>query len=213
MAEVRALLLQEEFESIKMKSRFKFKVIKYFHPTGKSMPNGIGYQRGWFLKECRDNMNSFTYEIPPRCIRSSLRGGVILFPYNVNAAVAGKDDCNPDIHTVEKVVKQALHVDDRHRHFCHYSFKGKITGLIRQWLIIRQKNVSVIAGKGHAFTGLYPCSNGCVFNEDSVSLEIQGISPGRMLKLAGLLRRTFNQESVLVRSLNNGKTYLYSENT
>ena len=33
--------------------------IKYFHPEGKAMPNGISYQRGGFLKECSDNLQKF----------------------------------------------------------------------------------------------------------------------------------------------------------
>lgn len=35
------------------------KEIKFFHPSGKSMPNGCHYQRGGFLAECRHNSNSF----------------------------------------------------------------------------------------------------------------------------------------------------------
>lgn len=174
------------------------------------MPNGIGYQRGWFLKECKDNMNSFTYEIPPHCIKSSLRGGIIVFPKNVNTAGGENGDFDPDFHKVEKVIKQALNDGDKYRYF-FYIFKGKIIDRIRQWFI-RQKNVSVIARKGHAFTGLYICSNGRVFNESSVSIEIQGLSTGYLPGLAGLLCRTFNQESVLVKNLNNSKIYLYSEN-
>lgn len=33
--------------------------VKYFHPEGKSMPNGSQYQRGGFLQECKQNTNSF----------------------------------------------------------------------------------------------------------------------------------------------------------
>lgn len=35
------------------------KAIRYFHPSGKSMPNGSYYQRGGFLYECRQNAQSF----------------------------------------------------------------------------------------------------------------------------------------------------------
>lgn len=29
--------------------------VKYFHPSGTKIPNGIQYQRGGFLNECRAN--------------------------------------------------------------------------------------------------------------------------------------------------------------
>ena len=35
------------------------KAITYFHPSGKSMPNGIFLQKGGFAAECRSNTNSF----------------------------------------------------------------------------------------------------------------------------------------------------------
>ena len=36
-----------------------FKEIKNFHPDGESMPNGISFQRGGYIKECIENKNSF----------------------------------------------------------------------------------------------------------------------------------------------------------
>ena len=58
-------------------------VIKYFHPTGKSLPNGIAYQRGSFLRECRDNSAKFHFSAilhPLRHFFPRHQGGMIVFP-------------------------------------------------------------------------------------------------------------------------------------
>ena len=52
------------------------KAIKYFHPSGKSMPNGIFLQRGGFAVECRNNTNSFMGMDNPDV-------GIIVFGYNI----------------------------------------------------------------------------------------------------------------------------------
>ena len=63
-----------------------FKHIQYLHPEGKSMPNGIYYQRGYYCKVCADNAQKFT-------IRSNddekvellcNRGGIVVFPSGRN---------------------------------------------------------------------------------------------------------------------------------
>ena len=63
-----------------------FRQIPYLHPEGKSMPNGICYQRGHYCKVCADNAQKFT-------IRSNddekvellcNRGGIVVFPSGRN---------------------------------------------------------------------------------------------------------------------------------
>ena len=70
-------------------------IIKYFHPTGKSLPNGIAYQRGFFLKECRDNSATFHFSAilhPLHHFLSHGLGGMIVFPVPTEAM-----PFNPDV--------------------------------------------------------------------------------------------------------------------
>ena len=55
-----------------------FRKVKYFHPNGQSMPNGISYQRGIFLKACRDNKKKFVFDLFPKA-----QGGIVVFQTGV----------------------------------------------------------------------------------------------------------------------------------
>lgn len=39
-----------------------FKEITYFSPDGKKMPNGVAFQRGGFLHECKENADKFVVD-------------------------------------------------------------------------------------------------------------------------------------------------------
>ena len=56
--------------------------IKYFHPSGKPLPNGSHIQRGGFLHECRLNKDSFALVFPhlEEPAGWHAQGGVIVFP-------------------------------------------------------------------------------------------------------------------------------------
>ena len=63
-----------------------FKQIQYLNPEGKSMPNGICYQRGYYCKVCADNAQKFTIRnnegediVPP-----SNKGCIVVFPSGRN---------------------------------------------------------------------------------------------------------------------------------
>lgn len=67
----------------------QIKEIRYFSRDGKSMPNGIGFQRGNFLHECKNNREAFVLDenIHNEAIRSAaLRGGIIVFPSDADTA-------------------------------------------------------------------------------------------------------------------------------
>lgn len=64
-----------------------FREIKYFHPNGKTMPNGSHYQRGGFINECKINKDNFIlneevhgeeYDI------GKYKGGIVVFPADIN---------------------------------------------------------------------------------------------------------------------------------
>ena len=63
-----------------------FKQIQFLHPEGKSMPNGICYQRGHYCQVCAENAQKFTIRnndgekiVPP-----SNKGCIVIFPSGRN---------------------------------------------------------------------------------------------------------------------------------
>ncbi len=65
--------------------------IRYFHPSGKSLPNGSHFQRGGFLGECRRNRDSYVLDETvhgEQCGLSKHQGGVITFSTDANAETA-----------------------------------------------------------------------------------------------------------------------------
>lgn len=61
---------------------------------------------------------------------------------------------------------------------------------------------------GHAFHGKYQVDDGKMFDDKSVTFEINGTSCKSLLKLAELVAKFFGQETVLVKDLNKNKIYL-----
>lgn len=47
-----------------------------------------------------------------------------------------------------------------------------------------------------------------MYNEKSISVEINGLSSKSLIKVGELLAKQFRQETVLVKDLNNNKIYL-----
>ena len=58
--------------------RRTFREVKYFSPDGCTMPNGVGFQRGNFIKSCADNACNFT--LSPTSNDANPCVGVIVFP-------------------------------------------------------------------------------------------------------------------------------------
>lgn len=177
-----------------------FKVVKYFHPSGKSMPNGIGFQRGWFLKECRDNANRFVISErihPEQYGLSKYRGGLIVFSTDVNAIKL-------DTNKLKNVIKQTLAT------FRNRFFKDKmLKNIVNKFNDDNPTNEYIGAYSiGNFFKGKYVGDNGESFSEKSTSVEINGLSTTALLHLAEFLCRVFKQETVLVKDFNNGKIYL-----
>ena len=67
-----------------------FKEVKYFSLDGRSLPNGVGFQRGNFLKECADNARNFALS---NLLREGCgcRGGVIIFPSEATSSSLNHD--------------------------------------------------------------------------------------------------------------------------
>ena len=60
---------------------------------------------------------------------------------------------------------------------------------------------------GNAFRGRY-VSDGKVYNERSISLEVLGMPTEVLMRLAAWIARDFNQESVLLKDYNTGRNLL-----
>ena len=52
-------IIKEWIDEYKIKWLNNIHEVKYFHPSGMSLPNGVYYEHGYFLNECRKNKNSY----------------------------------------------------------------------------------------------------------------------------------------------------------
>jgi hypothetical protein len=64
---------------------------------------------------------------------------------------------------------------------------------------------------GNFFSGRYIGDNEKVFDESSLSIEINGISTNGLMYLAEEIAKEFDQETVLVKDLNVNKIYLMNQ--
>jgi len=157
-----------------------FREIKHFHPEGKSMPNGVAFQRGGYIQECLENAQSFVFDEGVHDKQYELkdhRGGIIVFPTDVNV-LNGEE--GPEKY---KKTLSNLFNNNHGKQFYSYSV-------------------------GHAFRGKYQSDDGKLFDRKSVTFEINGTSCKSLLKLAELVAKIFDQKTVLVKDLNNNKIYI-----
>jgi hypothetical protein len=185
---------------------FTFKEIKYFHPSGATLPNGSNYQKGGFLNECRKNMNSFVLTEGVHGEQygmSKYRGGMIVFAVNVNAVHMSNNKIVNAIKQFIETTKNRFN-KDKIVHSTINSFNNDDT-----------KNNGEYIGAyslGNFFKGKYLGDNGEMFNDRSICLEINGLSSKSLLKLAEMIADRFKQETVLVKDLNCNKIYLADAN-
>lgn len=193
-------IIKEEINKFVIEHTTPFKEVKYFHPTIKAMPNGCNFQRGGFLNECRINKNSFLLDEGVHGEQYGLRkyrGGVIVFSTDVNAIQLSS---NKLINKVKQLVKT----------FNNRINKGKIIHNTINKLNKEFGNDEDWIGAysvGNFFQGKYVGDNGEMYNEKSISVEVNGISSTYLLKFAELLAQEFMQETVLVKDLNTNKIY------
>ena len=171
--------------------------VKYFHPEGKSMPNGSHYQRGGFIHECKQNMNSFVLDEGVHDTQygmSEYRGGIIVFSTDVNAVELDK---NKLLNKIKQVVA---------------TFKNRfkrntiIHGVMNKFNKEGGEYIGAYS-VGNFFKGRYVGDNGEMYNENSLSVEINGLSSESLLKVAEMIAQEFMQETVLVKDLNKNKIY------
>lgn len=176
-----------------------FNEIKYFSRNGKSIPNGTGFQRGNFLKECRDNANNFSLLEGIHDEQYGLydyRGGIIVFSTDVNAVRLDKN-------ILKNKIKQIIATFSQ-RHFADRKL-GKIINKFNRYNGGEHIGAYSI---GSSFRGRYVGDNGEIYDENSTTIEVNGLSSRGLLYLAEYIARTFHQETVLVKDMNKNKIYL-----
>ena len=177
-----------------------FKEIKNFHPDGESMPNGISFQRGGYIKECIENKNSFILD---ECVHNKqyglkkYRGGIIVFSTDVNVISdeKGFNKIKKKFENFWKTLINRIFVDK------------KIEKARRNFNNSNDENFYAYS-IGHCFRGKYQSDNNKVYDENSITFEINGLSSESLLKVAELVAQYFEQETVLVKDLNKNKIYL-----
>lgn len=198
--------------------------IKYFSPDGrKKIPNGHPYQKGSFIKECKDNLIKFKTENYQYLFGENYgvveaihdkqyglfdyRGGIIIFSTEINSLELS------DIkiyNWFKKIYKSILN---------KFFSKSRLNSVIDKFnksdtKKLGTEDVDDYIGAfsiGNFFSGRYIGDNGKVFDESSRSIEINGISSNGLIYLAEEIAREFQQETVLVKDLNVNKIFLVNQ--
>ena len=176
----------------------KWSEVQYFHPEGKKMPNGSNYQRGGFLHECKINKNNFILDEGVHNNQygmSKYRGGIIVFSTDVNALEL---DPNKLLNKIKQVIT---------------TFKNRLKRSSMIHNVMNKFNAKGdeyigVYSVGYFFKGKYIADNGKMYNEKSLSVEINGLSSKSLLTVAEMIAQEFMQETVLVKDLNKDKIYI-----
>jgi hypothetical protein len=205
------------------KNSVLIKEIKYFSNDGNNkLPNGHPFQKGWYLKECLDNSNKFKKYNNQYLIKENFelveaihnkqyslydyRGGIIVFSTDINSKTLNP---NKILNWFESKGKTYLN---------RFFSKSKINNLVTKFnddkgekKMLGDEEITDYIGAfsiGNFFSGRYLDDNGDIFDEKSLSLEINGMSSKGLIYFAELIAKEFNQETVLVKDLNINKIFL-----
>lgn len=168
--------------------------VRHFHPSGHTMPNGSHIQRGGYLAECRRNAESFTLDDGVHGEQYGLldyRGGVIVLPTDVDAVEMSQNTVLDKVNQIVSAYGNRL----RKGRIIRKSLNGEGTEHIGAYSV------------GRSFTGKFVGDNGEIYDEKSLSVEVNGLSGRSLLRFAEMLADVFRQETVLVKDLNTGKIY------
>lgn len=187
--------MKKVLDSFVIRTMSGVREVRCFHPSGHAMPNGSHIQRGGYLAECRKNAESFTLDdgvYGEQYGFLDYRGGVIVLPTAINAVEMSHDVFQNKVNQVVSAYGSRLR-------------KGRI---IRKSLNGEGTEHIVAYSVGRSFTGKFVGDKEEVYDEKSLSVEVNGFSGRSLLKFAEMLADVFRQETVLVKDLNTGKIYL-----
>ena len=127
------------------------------------------------------------------------RGGIIVFSTDVNAVVLNK---NGFINKLKQFLATFLQRwnKDKKIHRVINKFNNEVYKETNDWI--------GAYSLGNFFKGKYVGDNGEMFDDRSLSIEINGLSSKGLLRLAEYICQDFLQETVLVKDLNTNKIYL-----
>ena len=175
--------------------------VKYFHPSGKPIPNGCGFQRGGYLNECRINKNAYSMDESVHDEQYGLakyRGGIITFSTDINAVKLHPSAFINKIKQFLETYKQRFNKDKMiHRQINRFNSEGG-------------EHIGAYSF-GNFFKGKYVGDNGELYDEKSISIEVNGISSWSLVKLAEEFAKLFKQETVMVKDLNINKIFLVDD--
>lgn len=204
--------------------KFTITEIKYFSTDGRNnVPNGHVLQKGGFIKECKDNSEKFTTENYQYFINDNLdiveavhstqyglsdyRGGIIIFSTDVNSLDIST---NRILNWVKKKFKSL-----KNRFFSKSKLSKVINKFNRDDKRVGDVDIEDYIGAfsiGNFFSGRYIGDNNKVFDENSLSIEINGISSEGLIYLGEEIAMEFEQETVLVKDLNKNRIFLVNQN-
>lgn len=178
-----------------------FKLLETFHPSGKPVPNTSHIHKGFYYEESERNKKSFLMNEKAPDEQDGLseyKGGVIVFSVDANAGKLSENKIINKIEQFWEIFNQRLKKD------------SKINKIIRLFNDDKNKSVEKIysCSVGNFFKGEYLSDDKELFNEKSISVEVNGISSSSLLLLAEYICISFRQETVLVKDFNADKIYL-----
>ena len=213
---------QRVVESVERELDYKYMLIevKYFDKKGRnSLPNSVGIVKSGFLFECKKNKDAF-YDFD-----NSIHYGIYLQENNIVIKEELASDDEQYGFENYRGGEITLSTDVNNENLS----KNNIINVIKQtWLSFLQKhNFSKIINKtvsnhnkhykenriggftiNSAGHGRYVAPDGTVFDENSITIRIGGVS-SRTLQLFGeTIGRVLKQTSVLINDLNQNKTFI-----
>jgi hypothetical protein len=205
--------------------------IKYFSPNGNNkLPEGHPYQKGSYIRECKKNEDSFlmfNYQYlidsnfnlvdaskltetihPNQYVQVDYRGGVIIFSTDVNTVYP--DNKNSTIKRKDTILNK-LNIY-KNRYFADKCVNNRVKNFNQtRSLNDLERNITKdyigAFSVGKFFNGRYFGDDGKVYNENSLSIEINGISSIGLYRFGEIIAREFEQEVVLVKDFNNNKIF------
>lgn len=126
-------------------------------------------------------------------IGEGYKGGIIVFSTEVNANEASTNKLLNFIKKKLSTVKNTM------------TYKSKVSNVLKNYDAVNPE-VKIIGWTLGTFVhGMYTAEDGSVYDEKSLSLELVGIPQKDLFKVAELICREFNQQSVLVKSYDTGR--------
>lgn len=176
----------------------RFSRIRYFHPKGENMKDGVYVYKGFFYWDCCKNARSF--RLNPQLHKNfneakKCKGGIIILP---------------EVQDVShEILLQKVEV--------FFSAISKEMGnnlifKIFYWSKINYfENIGNQFEVNNIFTGNYISPSGHKFGIRSMTIEIIGLRHKELLRLAAYIYEEFKLECIVVNDFNKNK-YYYVEN-